>query len=114
MALNRMKHVLLLTLVFAMGALCGGYAVYHHLGNMMLWGLYMEASKNATVYISVLEDVENGRTDKAVSNLELFLGTSEAILMGCQNDLCKDGNQEMVSSALLKIDAYKKRMSSQP
>ena len=114
MAIKSIKHKLFYPLAFLTGAISAGYGTYYFCGNMMLWGLYMEAAKNSTIYISVINDLNKGNSESAIQQLNNYLQNSEAILRGCKNDLCKNESYDTFDKALKNIESYKKEHNIKP
>ncbi|MGW8247642.1 MAG: hypothetical protein ACWGOV_05970 [Acidiferrobacterales bacterium] len=104
-----MKNVALIIIGIVIGSLASGFAVKHYYEEIMMWGLYMDHASDINKQVSVLTELRDGKKAKAITWLENYLVSDEAVLRGCKNDLCRDNSYPKFSEAIKKSETYRQK-----
>ena len=104
-----MKNVVFVVGGLVLGGFISGFAVKRHYDEVLLWGLYMDSAADIKKQVAILTELREGKKEKAISYLDNFLVTDEAILNGCKNDLCRGHTYPKFVEALKISRAYRQK-----
>ena len=90
-----MKNKYLSILILVVGILIGSLAQSYFSAMESLKNLYIDSSLNVAHYISIIDALNKDDDKLALKLAEMYLRTSQVILEGCDQDVCKKDSPDI-------------------